>query len=115
MKPPTERIAGWLDVAAAHSWHADECKVRIHPICVNNCTCHALSLDGRWVCSSDGSLTVFRTLDAAEHFLELAHCDCFELGEVAELTVVSGVHTHCISFQPIGGLGTCELTTAMQL
>ena len=117
MKTPTERIAGWLDVAAAHSWHADECKVRIHPVCVNSCTCHAISLDGRWVCSSDGSLTVFRPRDAAERFLELAHCDGYETGDAAELSAGCSVRTQCVSFSPRAGLGDCdqrsELTTSM--
>ncbi len=117
MKTPTERIAGWLDVAAAHSWHADECKVQIHPVCIKNCTCHAISLDGRWVCSGDGSLTVFRTMDAATHFLDLAHVDAYELGEAAELSAGLSVRTQCVSFRPRSGLGACnqrcELTTSM--
>ena len=108
MITPTERIAGWLDVAAAPIWGGAAAKVCIHPVCLHNCTCHAISLNGRWVCSSDGSLTIFQSHESAEHFLALAHVDHYERGESAELAEDSGVRTQCVAFRPRSGLQPCR-------
>ena len=105
----TEQRAGWLDVAAAPIWQGTRAKVCIHALCLSSGTCHAISLNGRWVCATDGRLCVFRTRASAEHFLELAHVSSFEDGEEAELAPGSDVHTHCINFQNSDGLSACAM------
>jgi len=104
----TERRASWLDIAAAPIWQITRPRICIHAVCLHNNTCHAISLDGRWICSTDGSLSVFETRQSAEHFLELAHVDTFEEGEAAELAPGCDCHTQCISFHERGGLTPCE-------
>lgn len=108
MITPTERIAGWLDVAAAPIWNGASAKICIHPVCLHNCTCHAISLDGRWVCAGDGRLTIFKSHESAEHFLALAHIDHYERGESAELANDCGVSTQCVTFRPKSGLRPCR-------
>ncbi|WP_227814504.1 hypothetical protein [Nitrogeniibacter aestuarii] len=105
-----ERRASWLDIAAAPIWKTTRPRICIHAMCVHNSTCHAISLDGRWICSTDGSLSVFETRRSAEHFLELAHVETFEEGEDAELAPGCDCHTHCISFRERQGLAPCEAT-----
>jgi len=107
-----ENRAGWLDVAAAPIWQGRKARVCIHAVCLHDCTCHAISLNGRWVCSTDGSLSVFQTRESAEHFLELAHVSAFEEGESAELSPSCDGHTHCISFKQAAGLSPCDAQCA---
>ncbi|MBT0960355.1 hypothetical protein [Denitromonas iodatirespirans] len=109
-----ERMAGWLDVAAAPLWSAAVATIRIHPICMHHCTCHAISLNGRWVCSSDGSLTIFHSRQSAEHFLELAHIDHYEDGDPAEISASFPLKTQCVSFRPQKGLEACRMHCAEQ-
>ncbi|QID17896.1 hypothetical protein G3580_09740 [Nitrogeniibacter mangrovi] len=108
----TEQRAGWLDIAAAPIWQGRQAKVCIHAVCLHDCTCHAISLNGRWVCSTDGSLSIFQTHESAEHFLELAHVSCYEDGEAAELAPECDAHMQCISFQQKSGLGPCRAACA---
>lgn len=108
----TDQRASWLDIVAAPIWQRQGTRVCIHAVCLDDCTCHAISLNGRWICSTDGSLSVFQTRQSAEHFLELAHIDAFEEGEVAELAPACNGHTHCISFQDKRGLRPCEAACA---
>ncbi|TVO69461.1 hypothetical protein [Denitromonas ohlonensis] len=105
----TDRMAGWLEVVAAPIWSRAASTIRIHPVCMHHCTCHAISLNGRWVCSSDGSLTIFHSRQSAEHFLELAHIDHYELGEEAELSEDVSLKTQCVSFRPRKGLVSCRM------
>ncbi|MFV0664262.1 hypothetical protein [Denitromonas sp.] len=105
----TDRMAGWLEVAASPLWSSDRATLRIHPVCMHHCTCHAISLNGRWVCSSDGSLTIFHSRESAEHFLELAHIDHYELGEPAEISDAMPLKTQCVSFRPRKGLVACRM------
>jgi hypothetical protein len=104
----TENRVGWLDVAAAPIWPGRQARVCIHSLCLHDGTCHAISLDGRWVCSTDGSLSIFQTRESAEHFLELAHINRFEDGEAAELAPGCVYRTQCISFNRRAGLAPCE-------
>ncbi|TVO53966.1 hypothetical protein [Denitromonas halophila] len=105
----TDRMAGWLEVVAAPIWSGVPSTIRIHPVCMHHCTCHAISLNGRWVCSSDGSLTIFHSRQSAEHFLELAHIDHYESGEEAELGNDVALKTQCVSFRPRKGLVSCRM------
>jgi len=104
----TEQRASWLDIAAAPIWQTTPPRICIHTVCLQKSRCHAISLDGRWICSTDGSLSVFETRRSAEHFLELAHVVSFEDGEDAELAPGCR-HTQCISFKERAGLAPCEV------
>ena len=102
-----ENRASWLDIAAAPIWQGHKAKVCIHPVCLHDCNCHAISLNGKWICSTDGSLSVFQNRASAEHFLELAHVSSFEEGEAAELAPDCDHHTQCIAFRQRTGLSPC--------
>jgi len=100
--------ASWLDIAAAPIWQTRRPRVCIHAMCVHEQACHAISLDGRWICSTDGRLSIFETHKSAEHFLALAHVDDYEDGEAAELAPGCDCGTHCISFNGHKGLTPCK-------
>lgn len=79
------RPATWLDLAGAPQWHPHGAKVRIHPVVGPAGACYAVTLDRRWLCGSDGSVTLFHGLGAVVRFLQVAQVDNFEAGDPADL------------------------------
>jgi hypothetical protein len=92
------RVATWLDLAAAREWGRGDARLRVHAVGGRKEGCYALSLDGRWLCASDGTLTVFRGVDAAARFLKTARLDAFEPGEAPPdgVRCDGGHHGMCI-------------------
>lgn len=79
----TQRVATWLDLAATREWRTEPACLRVHAVGGRKDRCYAVTLDGRWLCASDGSLTVFYGREAAERFLLAARIGDFESGEAA--------------------------------
>lgn len=75
-----QRVATWLDLAAA-PWRDDQPKVKVHAVGGRKDGCFALSVDGRWLCTADGQLTVFFGVEAALRFLKTARTPAFEPGD----------------------------------
>jgi hypothetical protein len=75
------RVATWLELALVPVRGRDLTRLRVHPVGGRKGGCYAVSMDGRWLCASDVSLTVFRGRVAAERFLEVAGIDEAEPGD----------------------------------
>lgn len=101
------RPATWLEMAGASQWHPEGAKVRIHPVVGPEGQCFALTLDRRWLCGTNGSVTLFHGLGAAVHFLQLAQVSDFEAGDPAELAGALAVEVECLCVQGKRSLQPC--------
>lgn len=79
------RNATWLELAVAPLWKNKPARVRIHPLKGGGSRCVGISVDERWLCSSDGRLTVFGGRESAARFLDLLHIDYLEDGDAVDL------------------------------
>lgn len=105
-----QRIVTWLELAVAPHWHHSESVFRLHPVGKRSNEdeqYYAVSLNGRWLCSSNGRLTVLRGLATAEYFMRLINMPAYETGEPAEFEIEHG-NAHCLAVSGERGLGTCE-------
>ncbi len=101
------RVATWLDLALAPSWHKDDTVIRIHSVGTGQTDRFAFSVDGRWLCAGGRRLTLFHGLAAAEHFLELLRVEGFERGEPISEASASDVPRYCLSLHAGSGLIGC--------
>jgi len=101
------RPATWLEMAGAPQWRPDGAKVRIHPVMGPEGECFALTLDRRWLCGNDGSVTLFHGLGAAVRFLQLAQVSDFEAGDPAELAGSLAGEVQCLCVQRGRSLQPC--------
>ncbi|WP_211091447.1 hypothetical protein [Pseudothauera rhizosphaerae] len=107
------RIATWLELAVAPEWRRRSCKVRVHALGEKDSGCYALSMDGRWLCTGDAQLTVFKGLDAALHFLKLVRIEDFEPGEDAGIAECSG-QRFCLCIGRDNHLSSCPAGCSFQ-
>ena len=97
MKAAAGRPATWLEVAGSPQWGAQDAKVRIHPVAGPKGECYALTLDNRWVCGTNGGVTLFHGLGAVVRFLQLAHVNDFEAGEQTDLSACMASGVQCLA------------------
>ena len=108
------KVATWLDtVAATHARHAPV-DARLHPVkSEETCSadperqCYVISVNGRWLCSGNGRVTIVRGLAAAHRFLDLLKVEHFEAGEPAEFEIACNTNAHCMALDKRRGLRTC--------
>lgn len=101
--------ATWLELAVAPVWRRDKFVVKVHSLLEHGENCFVLSVDERWLCSGEGKLTVFRSRDAVDRFLQLLGVAARQEGEPAdEGTVGNGEH-HCLQLRE-NKLGYCVLS-----
>jgi hypothetical protein len=93
------RPATWLEMAGAPQWRSEPPKVRIHPVAGPEGACYALTLDCRWLCGSNGSVTLFHTLGAVVRFLQLAQVHDFEAGEPCDLATQATSGFECLGIR----------------
>ena len=103
------RPATWLDVAGVPQWGPQDAKVRIHPVAGPKGECYALSLDHRWVCGTNGGVTLFHGLGAAVRFLQVAQVYDFEAGEQAELASCMTKEVQCLCVRGGRSLQPCRV------
>lgn len=101
------RPATWLDMAGVSQWRPGGGKVRIHPVVGPEGACYALTLDRRWLCGTNGSVTLFHGLGAAVRFLQLARVDDFEAGDPADLVGRLGDGVQCLCVRKGRSLQAC--------
>lgn len=113
----TAKVATWLEMVVAPHTHDQHVKLRVHPIreCKENRgqagdQCYAISIDGRWLYSNDGSLTVLQGIDAVDRFMRLVRMPSFEHGEPAALKIDCGRNAHCIAIGPDQSLHGCVMS-----
>jgi hypothetical protein len=90
------RPATWLEMAGAPQWRSVPPKIRIHPVVGPEGACFALTLDARWLCDTQGRVTLFHTLGAAVRFLQLAQVHDFEAGEPCDLGPQASGGVECL-------------------
>lgn len=102
------RVATWLELAIAPEWRRQHCSVRVHALGNRSKGgCYALSMNDRWLCTGDGSLTVFKGIDAALRFLKVVRVEDFEPGETPDVDVIGNGRQYCLCVGRGGELTPC--------
>ena len=102
------RNATWLELAVAPLWRLGQTRVRVHALTGGSEECVGITVDERWLCSTDGRLTVFRGRQSACRFLDLLRIDHMEDGDPAALPTACGVGgVQCMRLGT-AGLRTCD-------
>jgi hypothetical protein len=102
----TGKVATWLEVAAAAHWRDERMNLRIHPLVQpadevpptrKRQPYYGITVDGRWLYSSNGRLTVLKSMKAVKRFADLIKVPVYESGEPAQIDVDCGKTSHCIA------------------
>lgn len=102
------RVATWLELAAAPQHHSRKGTVRVHPVGGEDGSCFAVSVDGRWVCTGSGEVTVFKGIDAVLHFFEVLHVEAFEPGCGTDENLLCDAAHYCVQCDRRQGLQPCR-------
>lgn len=102
------RPATWLEMVQSPQGRGASRNVRIHPVAGVKGACYALTLDKRWLCGTDGSVTLFRSLGSAVRFLQLAKVDDFEAGDPADIGLTVGDSVQCLCISKGMNLQACR-------
>ena len=105
----TGRVATWLELAVAPEWRKARASIKLHVIDGIPESCCALSMDGRWLCTSDGRLTVFRGADAAHRFLKSVNINAVEEGESSSSAPDYLSNAYCLAIGRNDALRACKL------
>lgn len=97
---PSSPTATWLDLAIARLHRERPLECRLHHIAgyyeEGREPCYALSVDGRWLCASDGHLTIFQGHRAAEHFMELIGLSFADADEEIDYELGGDCDSYCL-------------------
>ncbi len=108
------RVATWLELAVAPEWRRQNCKVRIHSLGGKGGGCYALSMDGRWLCTGDARLTVFKGLDSALRFLKVVRIEDFEPGSAPEGGLLTDGQHFCLCVGGDEHLSPCPASCSLR-
>jgi len=101
------RVATWLELAVAPEWRRKTMNVCVHPIGEKGEQCFAISMDGRYLCASNGQLTTFRGRPAVERFLHMVQIDSFDLAAPDPRMNAFPRGYFCLSLNRQNSLGPC--------
>ena len=77
-----QSLIKWLELAVSPSWQDMGAVAMLRPIQIDErLPCFGVTLDQRWLCGSDGTLTFFDSVSTATRFLNLLHVDRIAVGE----------------------------------
>lgn len=98
------KVATWLEMVVAPHRHDETVKLCLRPVEGRDGKvespdkqCYLVTVNGRWLCSTNGHLTVLQGLNAAERFMQLMKLPAYEHGEPAEFEIDCHKGAHCIS------------------
>lgn len=96
------KVATWLEMVATPHLHRKNLNLKLHPVeetarADAEDRCYAISVDGRWLCSNNGSLTVLQGMEAAKRFMRLIRNESFESGEPMPFAIDCSKNAHCIA------------------
>lgn len=91
--------ATWLELAVAPIWRRDKFVVKVHSLRQRTEQCFVLSVDERWLCSGEGKLTVFRSGDAVDRFLQLLGITVRQEGAPVSDVADEACGHHCMQLQ----------------
>ncbi|HRM68543.1 MAG TPA: hypothetical protein PLO71_03860 [Thauera phenylacetica] len=106
MSRTSGKVATWLEVATAAHARDKHVSVRVHPLTQaagevpskrRDKAYYGITVDGRWLHSNNGRLTVLRGLKAVERFADLIKAPAYEPGEPVQIDVDCGKTSHCIT------------------
>lgn len=102
----TGRVATWLEVAAAAYSKHERISLYVHPLMQANDripakrrgqSSYGITLEGRWLHSGNGRLTVFKGRKAVARFMRLIRVSWYQSGEPARIDVDCGKTAHCLA------------------
>lgn len=102
----TGKIATWLEIVAAAHWRDKRVDLRVHPLTQpataspqkgGGSSYYGITVDGRWLYSNDGRLTVLKGLKAVARFTHLIKVPTYETGEPAQVDVDCSETADCIA------------------
>jgi hypothetical protein len=70
----------WLELAVSSRWRDSLAAVHLLTLSEGS-SCFGVTLDGRWLRSSDGALTCFDSMAAATRFLQLLNVNSVAVGD----------------------------------
>lgn len=100
------KVATWLEVAAAAYSTHERVSLRVHPLRQvddgirpkrKSQSSYGITIEGRWLHSGNGRLTVFKGRKAVARFMRLTRVSSYEAGEPARIDVVCGKTAHCLA------------------
>jgi len=101
-------IIKWLELAISPRWKQPDAAAVVHPMHVGeHPPCFGLTLDRRWLCSSDGALTVFESTSAAVRFLRLLNINHPAIGEARQVEASAPSSFQCLHLDS-RGLAICR-------
>lgn len=102
----TGKVATWLEIAAAAHWRDKRPSLRVHSLvqAANEVSqtlrrqgYYGITVDGRWLYSNNGRLTVLKGMKAVERFTDLIKVPTYESGEPTQVDVDCLKNSHCIA------------------
>jgi hypothetical protein len=101
-------IIKWLELAISPRWQEEGRVAAVHPMGVGERQpCFGITLDQRWLCSSDGALTIFDSMAAATRFLQLLKMDRLAMGGDCAFEAVESDPFQCFHLDA-NGLTVCR-------
>jgi hypothetical protein len=101
-------IIKWLELAISPRWQEEGTVAAVHPMQVGERQpCFGITLDQRWLCSSDGALTIFDSMAAATRFLQLLNMDRLARGGRCDLEAPESNPFQCFHLDA-KGLTVCR-------
>lgn len=98
------KVATWLEMVVVPHRHTERVKPCLHPVEGRNGKvelpdqqCYLITVNGRWLCSTNGHITVLQGLNAAERFMQLMKLPAYEQGEPAEFDIDCENGAHCMA------------------
>jgi hypothetical protein len=104
----------WPEVAGDSSRPQQQVKAAICPVVVEEAEpCFAVTIDQRWLCGSEGELTLFNTMAAASRFLHLVklpvHALVFGPPEVLKLSEHQALQCFRLSRHGLASCSGCRV------
>lgn len=107
------RVTTWLDTIVATRIRQSPVKATVHPLGQTDRKgtepCFAVSINGRWLCSTNGRVTVLHGRKAAERFIGLLGISECRTGDPIKLEVDCSSTAHCMGLDRRLTLRTCSL------
>lgn len=102
----------WMKSAIAPILHRGSREATVHPMSVpGGKPCFAVTIDQCWLCGDDGALTLFDSLAAAAHFLNLLNIEGFAHGEPSARGIELDEARQCFQLGRNGLTGCQECRT----
>lgn len=101
-------LIDWLQWALSPVLCKEGAEATVYPMSLHDQKpCFAMTIDQRWLRGGDGTLTLFDSLAAVAHFLELININGFAHGELPSRTLPQNEECRCLQLGK-DGLVACQ-------